>query len=222
LRRLWKTRRRQLWLACFVALLFYYLIAEAAPQRRVANPVWLPELAARTTPTRTVAVLGQAVHALSRRRVNVYCWSSEDWARKAEAWPSDELGPLTPWRSYTSPETANVELAPNVCTELERLRGRAEPIWKSSDRRAAAWTVESVAHESVHVSGIHDEAKAECYGMQHVPLAAVYLGLTPKEGRFLARLYWRDWYPRAPLRYRSRECRDGGALDRHPRSSRWP
>jgi hypothetical protein len=73
-------------------------------------------------------------------------------------------------------------LAPNVCTELERLRGRREPIWESGDRWAAAWSVQSVSHESVHVSGTSNEVKAECYGMQHLSLAAVELGLTPAEG----------------------------------------
>jgi hypothetical protein len=82
--------------------------------------------------------------------------------------------------------------------------------------------VQSVAHESMHVAGIRDEAKAECYGMQRLRRAAVPLGLTPAEGSFLARLYWRDWYPRSEGAYRSGECRDGGLLDLRPGSHIWP
>jgi hypothetical protein len=72
------------------------------------------------------------------------------------------------------------------------------------------------------VAGIRNEAKAECYGIQRTQTAAVWLGLTPGDGGYLARLYWRDWYPRAPMAYRSDECRDGGRLDLHPHSRRWP
>jgi hypothetical protein len=115
-----------------------------------------------------------------------------------------------------------VMLGPNVCTELERLRGRERSISRYGDRRAAAWSVETLAHESVHVDGIANEAKAECYGMQRAARAAVWLGLTAEEGRSLARLYWRDWYSRDTALYRSTECRDGGGLDLHRRSHLWP
>jgi hypothetical protein len=180
------------------------------------------QLPPRETATQNVPVLERAVQALSGRRVNVYCWSSEDWKREGRSWDSARFGPLTAWRAYTSPETLTVELGPNICTELERLGGRGRMIWTYRDREAAAWSLQGVAHESVHVSGIRNESKAECYGMQRMPAAAVRLGLTTAEGRFLARLYWRDWYPRDRGAYHSPECRNGGSLDLHRGSSRWP
>jgi hypothetical protein len=220
-RRFLGSRRRRLWSAALLSILLVYLGAQAFLRPARGAP-WLPALPPRVTPTQNVAVLEHAVEALSGRRVNVYCWSTADWSRRNGTWDSERLGPLTPWRSYTSPETRNVELAPDTCTELERLRGRPQPIWKSADRRAAAWAVQSITHESVHVTGMRDEAKAECYGMQHIAFVAPYLGLSPAEGRFLARVYWRDWYPTDKAPYSSRQCRNGGKLDLHPGSERWP
>ena len=199
-----------------------YLVSQAVGQRPAHATPWLPNLPRRAAATQTVPVLGDAVDALSGRRVNVYCWSSADWEHESRSWDSSKLGPLGPWRSYTDPTTRNVMLGPNVCTELERLRGRNRPISSYDDRRAAAWSVETVSHESVHVAGIANEARAECYGVQRAARAAIWLGLTAEEGRFLARLYWREWYPRDAASYRSTDCRDGGALDLHAGTHRWP
>ena len=74
----------------------------------------------------------------------------------------------------------------------------------------------------MHVSGIRDEAKAECEGMQTIAKAAVLLGRPPAEARYLAVLYARHWYPGWPPRYRSPECHDGGRLDLRLSVNVWP
>jgi hypothetical protein len=83
-------------------------------------------------------------------------------------------------------------------------------------------SVETLAHESVHVTGNLSEALAECWGMQTIPTAALELGRTREEGRYLAELYWRRWYRFRHRPYWSSECRNGGALDLHPDTDSWP
>lgn len=77
------------------------------------------------------------------------------------------------------------------------------------------------AHESWHLAGILDEAKADCYALQRVELAALRLGAAPAEAQGLARRAYEDRLETAPAEYRSFECRDGGALDLSP-SPGWP
>jgi hypothetical protein len=74
----------------------------------------------------------------------------------------------------------------------------------------------------MHVSGIRDEATAECEGMQTIAKAAVLLGRPVAEGRYLTVVYARHWYRWWPSRYRSPECHDGGRLDLRPAANVWP
>jgi hypothetical protein len=127
-----------------------------------------------------------------------------------------------PWRGYTTLPLPTVTLGPAICSELTRLAHDDLPVWRDKSPDALAWSVETLAHESMHVSGIRDEAKAECYGMQRIRVAALGLGRTAHEGRYLATLYWRHWYPWITPSYRSQECRNGGRLDLHPASDVWP
>ena len=109
-----------------------------------------------------------------------------------------------------------------MCFELRKLIHDDEPVWRDPYPGALARSVQALAHESVHASGDVNEARAECSGLQKIVEAAVELGRTPKEGRYLARLYWRAWYPRHAVPYRSTECRDGGRLDFSPETRAWP
>lgn len=78
-----------------------------------------------------------------------------------------------------------------------------------------------LAHESWHLAGIQDEAKADCYGFQRVEFAALQLGAAPTDAQALARRAYVDRQETAPTEYRTYECRDGGALDLSP-SPNWP
>lgn len=78
-----------------------------------------------------------------------------------------------------------------------------------------------LAHESWHLAGIQDEAKADCYAFQRVEFAALQLGATPTDAQALARRAYVDRQETAPAEYRTYECRDGGALDLSP-SPNWP
>jgi hypothetical protein len=83
--------------------------------------------------------------------------------------------------------------------------------------------VAALAHESQHVRGIENEAQAECYGMQTIQKTTEALGRSAADGRYLAALYWRDYYlKQRNEEYRSDGCRDGGELDMRPETHVWP
>jgi hypothetical protein len=161
------------------------------------------EVPARSS-TQDIALFGHVVAVLAGLGADVRCSS------------------VGPWRGYTTVPLPTVTLGPAICSELTRLAHDDHPVWRDEWPDALAWSVETLAHESMHVSGIRDEAKAECYGMQRIPIAAAGLGRTADEGRYLATLYWRHWYPWITPSYRSQECRNGGRLDLHPASDVWP
>jgi hypothetical protein len=150
------------------------------------------------------------------------CWSSAGWNRRLASWHYPQ-GRRSDWRAFTVPlETPAVELSPSICTVLHRVERIRRPIWKEPTVVPFAWSVASLSHESVHASGIANEARGECFGLQRIPLVARALGRTAAEGRYLARVYWVLWYRYDRPPYTSSECHDGGRLDLHPHSTVWP
>lgn len=165
--------------------------------------------------------LSRAVDALAGRRDTVvWCWSAADWKLRRDPWRRRVQVWKGPWGGYTF--GGAVQLAPNECAVLKLLRRSHAPVWEWKHPEALAWSTYVLAHESVHVSGYPSERKATCWGLQRVVKAADRLGRTPKEGRYLAELAWKRWYPRARPSYRSPECRDGGHLDLRPKDHTWP
>jgi hypothetical protein len=82
----------------------------------------------------------------------------------------------------------------------------------------------TVAHESMHVVGIGNEAAAECLALQTLtPLAAMFGAKTA-----FAYEIGRDYLPLYALEqqqapdYWSADCRDGGLLDLFPKATGWP
>jgi hypothetical protein len=132
------------------------------------------------------------------------------------------MGRLGPWRAYTSRSLRTVNVSPEICAELAKLVRDRAPVWRSGSPDALAWSVQSLAHEAEHASGIVSEVLAECYGLQATPRAARLLGRTHEEGQYLAAVYWKHWYAWLGPSYSSNECRNGGALDLHPGSDVWP
>ena len=74
----------------------------------------------------------------------------------------------------------------------------------------------------MHLAGVMGEAEADCLATQIDAFVAMALGADSRFARSLAREYWAYYYPRQDRRYRSRECRDGGALDLFPDRRGWP
>ena len=89
----------------------------------------------------------------------------------------------------------------------------------------AAMALQVVAHESYHLWGAREEAKAECYGLQSIFYVGTQLGASLEQAKELGRLYWTSLYrvhgTQWP-KYYSSDCRNGGRLDLRPHDSRWP
>jgi len=82
--------------------------------------------------------------------------------------------------------------------------------------------VHVTVHEAMHVGGVFDEARAECFAMQRDADAARFLGATATQAEALAQRYYRDVYPRMPAEYVSAECTANRALDLTPGDGQFP
>lgn len=79
---------------------------------------------------------------------------------------------------------------------------------------------QTVAHEAIHAGGEPTEAIAECYGRQLAK--QVLIGLGAPDGDYAYSVGMYGLAIGLPPEYSSPDCRDGGALDLDPTSSRWP
>jgi hypothetical protein len=120
----------------------------------------------------------------------------------------------------------HTDLSPETCRELRRLN-RVD--FTCIDRGAcgysqfrAAWAAHTLAHESFHLRGFAEEAKAECYALQNTAFVAERLGVPAGPARKLQTWVYLKGYPNEPDEYRTEECRDGGSLDLRPQSPTWP
>ncbi len=107
-------------------------------------------------------------------------------------------------------------LSPATCDGLARFARNHQPTLESS------WAVQTLAHESIHMRGIRDEAITECYGLQWTAFVAAELGADERHARAAARVAWAAGYDQLPDEYRSPECRDGGGLDIRPGTHEFP
>jgi hypothetical protein len=111
-------------------------------------------------------------------------------------------------------------LTPEICHDLYRLAFEDDVTFSQTARALAVF-----AHEAWHLRGERNEGVTECYALQSGVELGVRLGL----GEQTARQMMRQQLAENQLRARGSveylvppECRDGGALDRDPGSSRFP
>lgn len=95
----------------------------------------------------------------------------------------------------------------------------------SPDQQYDEYALWTLAHESIHLAGHMDEAKADCWGLQHVADVAQALGDMADDGNAIALWLYTNWYPlrqtQAP-EYWSEECKNNGALDINLSSDQFP
>jgi hypothetical protein len=206
-----RSRRRPLAVLLCVFLLvggLLYLATTPPPGASVREPSGrLPNGLGADVANGVDPTLSRAASILAGRRTPVRCWSQAYWTR-------------APWQANTS--LSEINLSPEICAELKRLVRGGAPVRRDAAPDAPSWSVGALAHEAQHASGIHDEALAACYGLQTTAQAALLLGRSRAEGRYLAKVYWERWYPWFKPPYSSRDCRNGGALDLRPDSDVWP
>jgi hypothetical protein len=80
-----------------------------------------------------------------------------------------------------------------------------------------------VTHQAEHLKApTASEAEVECDAVQHVRPLVRAAGWDAEYATEMARQAWELSYQQLPPAFRSPACRDGGPLDRNPRSSAWP
>lgn len=87
---------------------------------------------------------------------------------------------------------------------------------------AAVSGMVTLAHESWHLRGVVNEARAQCYAVQTTEEVARRLGVAAVDASIVAARVAID-DSRAPVgEYHSGECRPGGAYDLRPQTRAWP
>jgi hypothetical protein len=183
----------------------------------------LPAFSGISAESRVEPLFGQVASRLAGKRVRVQCWGSADWpelTRRERVFASK--GITTRHLGFAKLGGDVVNLSPIVCEGLvvlaygdARPAGRRQRLWLSA-------AVDTLSHEPLHSRGVADEATTECFALQRVERTARLLGVEAAYARRLAQVGWKRGYRLTPSTYHSAECRDGGALDLHPKSSRWP
>ena len=182
----------------------------------------LPVVGAKSSETKIDLPYGRVVGGLAKAEAEVRCWSEADWPRLIHEQRVVTGSTVTVNHlGFTGLGRERIHLAPRVCRELDRLAYDAEQPEGSEAKLRLAISVATLAHEAQHRAGIAKEDVAECYGMQTLRGVALSLGSDGRYADELATAYW-NHYPERSSEYRSPQCRDGGELDLHPATSRWP
>lgn len=145
----------------------------------------------------------------------------------------DSVGPtgVSESRSRLAPRTCRLvasfaatpaELGTRTCRHEASRNGSESRLGECDGWGSTLVAVHVLAHESMHLLGVADEATADCLAVQLDAAVAARLGAAPSFARRLARDYWTQYYPAQDRRYRSRGCRDGGPLDLFPGEQGWP
>ena len=93
---------------------------------------------------------------------------------------------------------------------------------RSNPTRDQIVAVHVVSHEANHLLGELSESTTECRAMQDDLMTARRLGATMTQARKLALAYWISVYPDMPDAYTTKDCREGGPLDKTPLDHIWP
>ena len=155
-------------------------------------------------------------------RPDVRCWRPEAWAPFLEHYALVRGGEVISLQGFADTGRDRIDLGPGVCATLGLYLRRIRPIPLSSQNLELAEALALLAHEAERLQApATSEADLECYAVQHVrPLVAAAWG--PAFAAEIARHAWELSYTQLPARFRTAACRDGGPLDRNPRSSAWP
>jgi hypothetical protein len=171
--------------------------------------------------SRVVPEFGRVASRLAGHRVEVRCWSRSDWPRLLREVRELSVSRLDERTAgFTPVGGSRINLGPDGCAALGALVfGHARP--SGSDSILYAAGVEVLSHESQHARGFADEAVTECRGIQMLRSTAAALGVSEPLAAHLAEVFW-SHYDDEPEGYSTPRCHDGGPLDLHPSSSRWP
>ena len=154
---------------------------------------------------------------------DVYCWQPAGWAPLSEQYAIVRGGEETSPKGIADNTSDRIDLDPAVCTALRFYLRRMRPNSLSYENFEMADALMVVTHQAEHLKApTASEAEVECDAVQHVRPLVRAAGWDAKYATEMARQAWELSYQQLPPAFRSPACRDGGPLDRNPRSSAWP
>lgn len=155
-------------------------------------------------------------------RPDVYCWQPEAWATFLEQYALIRGGEDVSLKGIADRTRNRIDLDPGVCAILDQYlrRNRPTPLSYQNFELAEALTV--LTHQAEHLEDPEaSDAEVECYAVQHVrPLVEEAWGT--RVANEIALHAWEISYLNLPPAFRTPDCRNGKALDRHPGSNAWP
>jgi hypothetical protein len=156
-------------------------------------------------------------------RPDVFCWQPAAWAPFFEQYAIVRGGEETSLKGVADSARNRIDLDPGVCAALRFYLRRMRPASLSYENFEMAEGLMVLTHQAEHIKApTASEAEVECDAVQHVRPLVRANGWGAKYASELASQAWELSYQRLPPQFRSRACRDGGPLDRNPRSSAWP
>jgi hypothetical protein len=156
-------------------------------------------------------------------RPDVYCWQSDGWAPFIEQYAIVRGGEEISLKGIADNARNRIDLDPGVCAGLRWYVRRMRPTSLSYENFEIADALMVLTHQAEHLKAPNaSEAEVECYALQHVRPLIRAAGWGAEYASELALQAWELSYQQLPQAFRSSACRDGGTLDRHPRSSAWP
>ena len=156
-------------------------------------------------------------------RPDVYCWQPDGWAPFFEQYAIVRGGEETSLKGIADNARNRIDLDPAVCAALRFYLRRMRPTSLSYENFEMADALMVVTHQAEHLKlPTASEAEVECYAVQQVRPLIRAAGWEPAYAAEMALQAWELSYQQLPQAFRSPACRDGGALDRNPRSSAWP
>jgi hypothetical protein len=183
----------------------------------------LPRLGGVRRESRIEPLFSRVASRLAGKRVRVQCWEHAQWprlARRESLYSARRISVAHLGFAAVGGDVVN--LSPDVCDGLVVLAyARLRPTGARS-QLALALSVDALSHEPLHSRGIANEAVTECFAMQRIERTARLLHVEQGFAQRLGDVAWKRGYRLGTRQYRSPECRDGGALDLRPGTSRWP
>ncbi len=153
----------------------------------------------------------------------VYCWQPAAWVEFVEQYAILRGDEKIRLKAIGDNARNRIDLDPGVCVALRGYLARTRPPPLSYHNFELAEALIALTHEAEHLKAPSaSETEVECYAVQHVRPLLRAVGWDPAFAKEIALHGWEIGYTQLPPRYRMPECRDGGPLDRNPRSNEWP
>jgi len=156
-------------------------------------------------------------------RPDVYCWQPAGWAPFFEQYAIVRGGEEISLEGIADSARNRIDLGPDVCAALGFYVDRVRPTALSYENFEMAEALMVVTHQAEHLKEpTAAEPEVECSAVQHVRPLVRAAGWDAEYATELASQAWELSYRQLPPAFRNPACRDGGQLDRNPRSSAWP